>query len=284
MLTNLIAMVGESMLDQFVDPKKWENFMWDPKVSPSKVDLVIASYNENLWYVRFLKKIGYNVIVYNVNKHPIYSFLVDKNTKEPCDLEPVDCIKIENRSQEASQWLHHLVNNRNSLNEFSVFLQGDLGFCLRRPAIGGVGPDRVMEIYDFLNTFTQGQNWLNVPVNELSVELASADIRDKFAHFFEPLPTPFAVPKYLGPSVSAGQFLTSRTNILRIPESHIQKLYDYTTQHHRAAWEFEYHWGLLLDGYAFVWPRTVKPEGGAPKNELPEQSSTLQRTAQKTKV
>jgi len=246
----------------FLDPKKWENFEWAPKVSPKDVDLVIASYNENLWYIDCFENLGYKVIVYNVNKFDIFSFTPCPVTLEPANIKPVKVRKIQNYSQEASQWLYHLSQERGNLNKFNVFLQGDLGYNLTVPLIEGVGPDRVMEILYFLNSFSPFQNWLNVPVAETSIERVSPDLRERFAPFFEPLSTPSIVPRYLGPSVSGGQFLVSKVNLLRIPENHFKKLYEYTTNNHRAAWDFEYHWGILLDAYGCVWeyPKELEPK------------------------
>jgi hypothetical protein len=247
------AVLEHSLMKRAHDPKKWENFKWAPQVNPKDVDIIIASFNENLWYVDYLKKFGYNVVVYNVSGLPINSFLPGAND-EPTEIKPVECRYIPNQSQEASQWLHHLVHARGSLNKFNIFLQGDLGYGLKVPIFEGVGPDRVMELFNFLNTFLENQSWLNVPIVKTTVDRVSPDLRKRFSVFFEPLKAPDVVPRYFGPSVSGGQFLVSKANLLRIPESHLKKLLDYTVKERRAAWEFEYHWGLLLDAYACVWP------------------------------
>jgi|GEM_PF-6735273 len=247
------ALIDPALLNRAHDPKRWQNIDWSPKVNPKEIDIVVASYNENLWYVDNLEALGYNVIVYNTSELGINRFVPGKNN-EPCDIKPIKSKKIPNQSQEASQWLHHLVHERKSLNNFNIFLQGDLGYSLRIPLFEGVGPDRFMEILVFLNTFSPNQNWLNVPVNQTTIERVSPDVRKKFQHFFEPFEPPDIVPRYLGPSVAGGQFLISRSNISRIPESHVEKLWNYTATNHRAAWEFEYHWGLLLDAYGCVWP------------------------------
>jgi hypothetical protein len=247
------SMLEDCLMKRSFDPKRWESFSWSPKVNPKDVDIIIASFNENLWYIDYFKKLGYNVIVYNVSGLQLHSF-IPNNNDEPTNITPVKCRALPNESQEASQWLHHLVEERGSFNKFNIFLQGDLGFNLKVPIIEGVGPDRVMEIFSFLNSFSDNQNWLNVPVVITTVERVHPDLRKRFADFFDPLVAPDVVPRYLGPSVAGGQFMISKTNLLRIPEQHMKKLLDYTIQNRRAAWEFEYHWGLLLDAYGCVWP------------------------------
>jgi hypothetical protein len=79
-------------------------------LSPT-VDVVLASYNEDLRWTKFLPD-RWNKFVYCSNENRI---------EFPPGITP---IRIPNGGREAGQWLKHIVRNYGEFSDFTVFLQG----------------------------------------------------------------------------------------------------------------------------------------------------------------
>jgi dimeric dUTPase (all-alpha-NTP-PPase superfamily) len=234
--------------------KHWANFKFQPKVDPSKVDIIVASYNENLWYVDDLQSYGYRVKIYNTSGLPFRAYDVDPVTNQPLNVRPVVAEHIPNQSREASQWLHHLLYKRAELNDYNVFVQADLGARMGCPLIQGTRVERYYDFLHFLCSFSATAHWLHVPCPTSVSERVHLDLRKKYAQLFSPEPTPDFTARYPGVGCAGGEFLISKQSVLRIPESHIQKLYDYAAKNPKAAWEWEWIWPFLLDAFGAVWP------------------------------
>ena len=92
------------------------DFIWIliDKKNNNNHDFIIARYNENINWTRFLQG---NVFIYNKNNLNLeINFQTNNNIK---------IINLQNIGREGHTYLYHIINNYHQINEINIFLQGD---------------------------------------------------------------------------------------------------------------------------------------------------------------
>ncbi len=238
-----------------------------------KPQIVVASYKENLWWVDRIKKLGYDVVVYNTSPTGVFSFSMDSN-HEICNLTPVDHIKLPNTDREAGQWLHHLVHNRNNLAEFTLFLQADLGnrvtnYC---DSSLGVREEAIEQLIDWLEntSSTSSVNFLSYLHTAPEYRQAGPLEENIFTEFLLPFGAA-ACPPASVVVANGGQFRISRNKVLALPEEYLRGLLDLSSAS-PLAFRFEFFWSVLMDATRAAFPsnRLKGTEVKAPKKEADE--------------
>jgi hypothetical protein len=82
--------------------------------------IVIARYNENLNWIKLIKNKNIKIIIYNKGLDDIHiRGITTKN---------IEIIKLPNIGRESHTYLYHIINNYNTLNDTTIFCQGDTIF------------------------------------------------------------------------------------------------------------------------------------------------------------
>lgn len=100
-------------IDEYAESSVW--IYIEDKININH-DIVISRYTENIDWSRFLQA---NVIIYNKGFDNISHLLQKKN---------LSIIKLENIGREGHTYLHHIINNYETLKNRTTFLQAD-PFC-----------------------------------------------------------------------------------------------------------------------------------------------------------
>jgi hypothetical protein len=96
----------------------------------NKIDVVIARYNENLSWCKFIDE---DIKLFIYNKGDDY---IDNS------------IKLDNIGRESDTFINHIIKNYNDINEYTIFLQGDpffhynkiIEFINEKKFTGGITP------------------------------------------------------------------------------------------------------------------------------------------------
>lgn len=224
-------------------------------MDPTKLELVIASYKENLWYLPRLESLGCKITVYNANGGNINCFKVHPVTKAAYDFEPVKTVTpVPNQAREAGQWLYHLVNRYDSLSEYTLFLQADLGQSMTcySSADYGAAHGRLYQLLAWIDRVTPYADFMPYDSHTMHAITLNEEDRNKIVRHFEPLDPP--VMSAVQPP--GGQFMGSKDFFRRIPLTHYQRMLDECKVNGFFAHEAEFIWPTLLDCFGQVWPYT----------------------------
>ena len=240
-------------------------------MSDIKPEIVVASYRENLWWVPKLEDMGYNVTVYNTapDSDP-FAFELDSNF-EVSNLRTILSIKLPNSDREAGQFLYHLVNRRDYLSDYTVFLQGDLGWmvCNVDGKLMGAAENKFAELVDWLEKSSK------CGADYLAFGLTTPEYRhthETDATIFKELMQPHGA-KYLPPLVpittNGAQFRVSKKKILSLPKEYLEGLLNHSN-HTPLAHRFEWAWGLVLDGSKIAFADTTTSDTNETRNQKNE--------------
>lgn len=226
-------------------------------MNPENLEIVIASYKENIWYIPHLEKIGCRITLYNANGGNIKSFRVHPITRAAYGFTPIEtCIPVPNLAREGSQWLHHLVSRYDSLSDYTLFLQADLGQSIHcySPERYGANHARLYQLLGWIDRIPDAVDFLPYDSSYLDPFALNPADTETLAPYFSPL-----VPPVLS-SVQppGGQFMGSKEFFTRIPKSHFQKMLDECSVNSGFAHFAEFRWPGLLDCFGEVWPYTPK--------------------------
>jgi hypothetical protein len=247
-------------------------------MSEIKPEIVVASYRENLWWVPKLKDMGYNVTVYNTapDSEP-FSFELDSNS-EVSNLQRVQHTKLPNTDREAGQFLYHLVNRRDTLSKYTVFLQGDLGWmvCNYDKHTMGAAENKFTELVEWLDEASDcGADYLTFGFARPEYRHTQEHDQNIFKDFMQPNGAEFC-PLLIPITSNGAQFRVSREKILALPEEYLKNLLAISNKD-PLAFRFEWAWGLVLDGskMAFAKPKelitqTNKTRNTKNENAIPE--------------
>jgi hypothetical protein len=220
-------------------------------ITPEETEIVVASYNENLWFVDELKKMGYMVSVYNTHAYSPLAYSIDQGTGWPQNIRKVDCFKLPNISREGSQWAHHMVKRK--FSPFNVFVQADFGWSIGddRTENGGPSSQRFENFIEWLAKVPR-MDFLCVYSEQNTIRtLDDGELNNiKKQIFTEERCLPLIAPV----QTIGGQFMASKRLLERIPLSFYKRLEQRFEKNPRLAWEIEFLWPAVLDCYGLVFP------------------------------
>jgi len=221
------------------------------KTTPLNIQLVIASYHEELTdFVPSLLE-NYPVVIYNTLDRQFNEFPV---------------INISNLAREASQWLYHIIHNYYNLADYTLFLQGDLGYSIvTREWIGSlkIKPECVTYTKNWLKLLSSVQPFDFIPFST-SLPLSSCFkvsyrkfTQKEYAtmHYYLSSFTSKDFPAKTLVTPAGGQFVASRKFIQLKPIEYYRYLYYRCEQDRDKLAHFgEYIWPSLLDYSKNIWP------------------------------
>jgi hypothetical protein len=220
-------------------------------MNPKKLEIVIASYMENLWYVPRLEALGCKVTIYNANGGNANCFKVDPVTAAPYDFTPVKSISVPNEAREASQWFRFILSNYGKFSPYTLFMQADMGWsCVSHSHLNfGAGHAKLYQLLAWIDLasecdFMAYDSHISAPI------WLDPDQIEEAKKYFDPLTPPSLTTHQPG----GGQFMCSAKFLNRIPKEYFDKLLDMCKKNPGFAHDVEFIWPLILDCYGTVWP------------------------------
>jgi hypothetical protein len=236
-------------------------------IPPQKIEIVIASHKENLWYLDCLREKGYKTTIYNTGPHGAFCFSLDDNM-EMHGMREIQHTKLPNTDREAGQFLYHMVTQKENLADFTLFLQGDLGWrcCNHEKHLLGASSEAVEKLITWLDLSSESK------ADFLSYELFKPQYRQTnkvdeeiFEEVMKPLGA-FRCPHAVAMGTNGGQFRVSKKKIQDLPSSYLSGLLNFSNQKplsHRLEWS----WGLVLDSSKCSFNTNTEIENTIPKTE-----------------
>jgi hypothetical protein len=212
-----------------------------------KPQIVVASYKENLWWVPKIKKLGYDIVVYNTGPHGAFCFSLDDNM-EMSNLQEVEHIKLPNTDREAGQFLYHIVTQKNNLADYTLFLQADLGWscCNHEKHLLGASEGAVEKLIAWLEQSSDSRaDFLSYEHTRPEYRQTNTHDEEVFKDIMEPLGA-LRCPYATAVGTNGGQFRVSKNKITSLPDSYLDGLLDMSNKKplaHRLEWS----WGLIFD-------------------------------------
>lgn len=242
-------------------------------MSPNKIEIVIASYQENVWFIPRLEEFGFKVTLYNANDGNIRCFQICPITKEPISHKQLDSIVVPNTCREASQWLHHMIERRGSYAPFTLFMQADLGASYGAGMQMGVDTEgtgahlkQVYQLALWLELVSEKSNFLPFPSRAPVIRYLTKGEQQEFTKYY---PAPLNVPGVTMSQPAGGQFIASAAFLDRIPLDHLKRMMGECHKNPAFARWAEYTWPTLLDSCFDVFPLTQK-QAESPKKKANE--------------
>jgi hypothetical protein len=223
-----------------------------PTIPPHEIEIVIASYKENLWYLDFLKEKGYKTTIYNTYEHGPLSFNICKETKRPFNFKSVDFISLPNIAREAGQYLHHMISRKGSYSPYTFFMQADLGYSHENNFSENLGADSpsIVKLLSWLEIVPKAP-FMPYQRTETPPDWTRSDVVDDWNNFLKP----FKVPPITTPQTVGAQFMCSKEMLDRIPIDLLNHLLNLCHEHgHPFAYKLEYAWPFVLDCFGQIYP------------------------------
>lgn len=223
-----------------------------PIILPEEIEIVVASFKENLWYLDYLKDLGYRVTVYNTYEYGATSFNICKETKRIFNFKSVDCISLPNIAREAGQYLHHMITRKGSYHTYTFFMQADLGYSHENNFSENLGADSpsLVKLISWLGTAPRTPF---IPYQRTTVppEWTRLDVAEDWNKLLEP----YKVPPITTQQTVGAQFMCSKEMLERIPNEYLELILDLCHKHgHPFAYRLEYAWPFVLDCYGQHFP------------------------------
>jgi len=203
-----------------------------------QLDVVVAHYN-NLHFIKLLDHMSrshmkINPIIYNKSSHKLDTpFIVEQ---------------LENKGREGETYLHHIINNYDSLSEYTLFIQDDTNnhipdvdyfITKTKETIQSGNP-----IYQYETTWNQNEKIVNRIIRNGYIYIST--ITDKYA-----IKKACVLLKIYVPSVyctpTCAFFIVSKNNIHRRPKSFYIQLRNWLLENQEHGYILEHIWKLILD-------------------------------------
>jgi hypothetical protein len=232
-----------------------------------KPQIVVASYKENLWWVPQVKDLGYDVAVYNTGPHGAFCFSLDENM-EMHGMREIAHIKLPNTDREAGQFLHHMVTQKENLADFTLFLQGDLGWscCNHERHLLGASSEAVEKLITWLELSSESKaDFLSYELFRPQYRQTNKGDEEIFEEIMKPLGA-LRCPYAVAIGTNGGQFRVSKKKIQDLPDSYLSGLLNLSNQKplsHRLEWS----WGLILDSSKCSFNTNTEIENSISKTE-----------------
>lgn len=144
-------------------------------------------------------------------------------------------VDMANYGREASSYLYYIIRNYNNLSDYTIFCQGNpFDHC----------QEFLEEINDYEHSYRELGTWFTE---------CEGDGRPQH----QGLKVSEASQEYLGVTldsygfVAGAQFIVSKENILKHPQSFYEELLKYCSDDEKAPWVLERLWRLIFNGSSF---------------------------------
>jgi len=203
-----------------------------------QLDVVIAYYN-NLHFINLLDHMlnaymDITPIIYNKSSSKIDTCFHVKD--------------IENMGREGETYLHHIIDNYDTLSDYTLFIQDDTNnhipdidfFIKKTKEIIQIGKP----IYQYETTWNQNEKIVNRIIRNGYLHLST--ITDKYA-----IKNACNILKIYLPSLystpTCAFFIVNKTNIIRQPKSFYIQLREWLLKNQEHGYILEHIWKLILD-------------------------------------
>jgi hypothetical protein len=223
-----------------------------PVISPNEIEIVIASYRENLWYLDLLRDKGFKVTVYNANEGVAKAFKLCPDTQRLYDFKEVNAIPVPNICREATQYLHHMIHRYGDFHPYTFFMQADIGWSVCNNGAENLGAEKskIDKLFEWLSIAPRTPF---MPYEKTQVP--SRWERENVIEEWNEMLHPFSVPPITTDQTLGAQFMCSKEFLSRVPLDYFKKLYSLCEE---KGWQLslkmEFVWPLLLDCYGQNWP------------------------------
>jgi hypothetical protein len=223
-----------------------------PVISPNEIEIVIASYRENLWYLDLLRDKGFKVTVYNTNESGAKAFSVCPKTQRLFDFKEVNAIAVPNICREANQYLYHMVHRHGDFYPYTFFMQADVGWSVCNNPTETLGAEK--------SKIDKLLEWLSITPRTPFMPYGKTQVPSKWENEnvvkeWNEILHPFIVSQITTDQTLGAQFMCSKEFLSRVPLNYFKKLYSLCEE---KGWllslKMEFVWPMLLDCYGQNWP------------------------------
>ena len=205
-----------------------------------QLDIVISHYNNSQFIklvdqiMKTYTKLKINPIIYNKSSHNLDTLFIVK--------------QLENIGREGETYLHHIINNYDSLSEYTLFIQDDTNnhipdidsFIAKTTKIIDSGTP----IYQYETTWNQNEKVVNRIIRNGYIYIST--ITDKYAIKKACKLLEINVPSvYCTPTCAF--FIVNKKNIHRRPKSFYIQLRSWLLEDQEHGYILEHIWKLILD-------------------------------------